>query len=169
MCPISSYNMQAYVLLLISLFVPCREEITNHFAPLVNTVQTYKKTFCYSLLIFLHFRDNVWLFDLVESIIFLHNFKLKSFQVFLVTGCRHPLLRNLYYRPQLRTQFKRLQTGPGTRLIAFYSVYRENDHTCDYMTFIVSVLVPMCQKYIFLSPRILFRNAPSILKILLHD
>lgn len=169
MCPISSDNMQAYVLLLISLFVPCREEITNHFAPLVNTVQTYKKTFCYSLLIFLHFRDNVWLFDLVESIISLHNFKLKSFQVFLVTGCRHPLLRNLYYRPQLRTQFKRLQTGPGTRLIAFYSVYRENDHTCDYMTFIVSVLVPMCQKYIFLSPRILFWNAPSILKILLHD
>lgn len=143
-------------MLLISLFVPCREEITNHFAPLVNTVQTYKKTFCYSLLIFLHFRDNVRLFDLVESIISLHNFKLKSFQVFLVTGCRHPLLRNLYYRPQLRTQFKRLQTGPGTRLIAFYSVYRENDHTCDYMTFIVSVLVPMCQKYIFLSPRILF-------------
>lgn len=43
MCPISSDNMQAYVLLLISLFVPCREEITNHFAPLVNTVQTYKK------------------------------------------------------------------------------------------------------------------------------
>lgn len=41
MCPISSDNMQAYVLLLISLFVPCREEITNHFAPLVNTVQTY--------------------------------------------------------------------------------------------------------------------------------
>lgn len=119
MCPISSDNMQAYVHLLISLFVPCREEITHHFAPLVNTVQTYKKTFCYSLLIFLLFRDNVWLFDLVESIISLHNFKLKSFQVFLVTGCRHPLLRNLYYRPQLRTQFKRLQTGPGTRLIAF--------------------------------------------------
>lgn len=165
MCPISSDNMQAYVLLLISLLVPCREEITNHFAPLVNSV----KTFCYSLLIFLHFRDNVWLFDLVESIISLHNFKLKSFQVFLVTGCRHPLLRNLYYRPQLRTQCKRLQTGPGTRLIAFYSVYRENDHTCDYMTFIVSVLVPMCQKYIFSSPRILFWNAPSILKILLHD
>lgn len=165
MCPISSDNMQAYVLLLISLLVPCREEITNHFAPLVNSV----KTFCYSLLIFLHFRDNVWLFDLVESIISLHNFKLKSFQVFLVTGYRHPLLRNLYYRPQLRTQFKRLQTGPGTRLIAFYSVYRENDHTCDYMTFIVSVLVPMCQKYIFSSPRILFWNAPSILKILLHD
>lgn len=45
MCPISSDNMQAYVLLLISLFVPCREEITNHFAPLVNTVQTYKKNF----------------------------------------------------------------------------------------------------------------------------
>lgn len=43
MCPISSDNMQAYVLLLISLFVPCREEFTNHFAPLVNTVQTYKK------------------------------------------------------------------------------------------------------------------------------
>lgn len=43
MCPISSDNMQAYVLLLISLFVPCREEITHHFAPLVNTVQTYKK------------------------------------------------------------------------------------------------------------------------------
>lgn len=128
-----------------------------------------KKTFCYSLLIFLHFRDNVWLFDLVESIISLHNFKLKSFQVFLVTGCRHPLLRNLYYRPQLRTQFKRYQTGPDSRLIAFYSVYWENDHTCVYMTFIVSVLVPMCQKYIFLSPRILFWNAPSILKILLHD
>lgn len=109
MCPISSDNMQAYVLLLISLFVPCREEITNHFAPLVNSVKTYKKTFCYSLLIFLLFRDNVWLFDLVESIISLHNFKPKSFQVFLVTGCRHPLLRNLYYRPQLRTQFKRYQ------------------------------------------------------------
>lgn len=41
--PISSDNMQAYVLLLISLFVPCREEITNHFAPLVNSVKTYKK------------------------------------------------------------------------------------------------------------------------------
>lgn len=153
MCPISSDNMQAYVLLLISLFVPCREEFTNHFAPLVNSVKTYKK------LSAIHFSFSYILETMYDSLTWLNQlFLYISFQVFLVTGCRHPLLGNLYYRPQLRTQFKRLQTGPSTRLIAFYSVYRENDHTCVYVTFIVSVLEPiyMCQKYIFLSPRILF-------------
>lgn len=110
---------------LISLFVPCREEITNHFAPLVNSVKTYKK------LSAIHFSFSYILETMYDSLTWLNQlFLYISFQVFLVTGCRHPLLRNLYYRPQLRTQFKRLQTGPSTRLIAFYSVYRENDHTC---------------------------------------
>lgn len=94
MCPISSDNMQAYVLLLISLFVPCREEITNHFAPLVNTVQTYKK------LSAIHFSFSYILETMYDSLTWLNQlFLYISFQVFLVTGCRHPLLRNLYYRP----------------------------------------------------------------------
>lgn len=66
MCPISSDNMQAYVLLLISLFVPCREEITNHFAPLVNTVQTYKK------LSAIHFSFSYFLETMYDSLTWLN-------------------------------------------------------------------------------------------------
>lgn len=151
MCPISSDNMQAYVLLLN--IVVCSMPGRNHksLCSIGNTVRTYKK------LSAIHFSFSYILETMYDSLTWLNQlFLYISFQVFLVTGCRHPLLRNLYYRPQLRTQFKPYQTGPGTRFIAFYSVYRENDHTCVYMTFIVSILVPMCQKYIFLSPRILF-------------
>lgn len=72
MCPISSDNMQAYVLLLISLFVPCREEITHHFAPLVNTVQTYKKLsaihFSFSYILETMYDSLTWLNQLFRYI-----------------------------------------------------------------------------------------------------
>lgn len=84
MCPISSDNMQAYVLLLISLFVPCREEITNHFAPLVNTVQTYKK------LSAIHFSFSYFLETMYDSLTWLNQLFLyitSNFLVFSSVSC----------------------------------------------------------------------------------